>query len=384
MKTFPRGLHVDDNKLDTKDKPIKDVAGVVSIPDTGCQIPVKAANLDSLCQFSAKDILHLVESAGIVGMGGAGFPTFKKLVLPEGIAVNTVIINGCECEPYITADYRLMLEKPERIVFGAKLLAKASGASKIIFGIEDNKREAVKAVKAAIREHPAEGPIDIIDVVVLPTKYPQGGEKQLIQSITGKEVPSGGLPRDVGAVVFNAATASAAADAALDGVPLTKRVITVTGSGVKEPQNLLVKIGTTVAEAVNYCGGMTADAAKVILGGPMMGVAVSDLNTPVEKTTSCILVLNEREAKLFEESNCIRCGRCIKACPTGLMPNFLAEGAKAKNWKKADKEHVLDCIECGCCAYVCPSRIPLVQYFKKAKLIVTALRKKQADNAKRN
>lgn len=357
MKNFPQGLYLNDSKSATKDKPIKEIADQSFLSLPRLSLPVPSANLDSLDKFSAESIRQIIHAAGIVGMGGAGFPTDVKVSIPKGKKVAQLIINGCECEPYITADYRLMLERPERIVFGAKLLAKAAGASEIIFGIEDNNREAIKAIKAAIREHPAEGPLDIIDVMILPTKYPQGGEKQLIQSILGKEVPTGGLPCDVGVIVFNVSTANAVADAALEGLPLVKRVVTITGSGIKEPQNLMIKIGTIIKDAINLCGGMTDDAQKVIVGGPMMGVAIEDLSQTIEKTTTCVLVLNKKDAKAFEESACIRCGRCINACPTGLMPNFM----------KDDARDVIDCIECGCCAYVCPSRIPLVQYFKQAK-----------------
>ncbi|MFA5839897.1 MAG: electron transport complex subunit RsxC [Candidatus Margulisiibacteriota bacterium] len=357
MKNFPQGLHLNDSKSATKDKPIREIADPLLLSFPRLSLPVATVNLDSLSLFSPESIRQIIHAAGIVGMGGAGFPTHVKVAIPKEKKVAKLIINGCECEPYITADYRLMVERPDKIVFGAKLLAKAAGATEIIFGIEDNKREAIKAIKAAIREHPAESPLDIIDVIIFPTKYPQGSEKQLIQSIIGKEVPAGGLPCDVGVIVFNVATANAVADAALEGLSLVKRVVTVTGSGIKEPQNLMLKIGTKISDAINLCGGMTADAGKVIIGGPMMGVAIDDLSQTVEKTTTCILVLNKKEAKEYVEIACIRCGRCIKACPTGLMPNFM----------KDDAIDVIDCIECGCCAYVCPSRISLVQYFKKAK-----------------
>ena len=310
-------------------------------------------------ELSPEEIRKIVREAGIVGLGGAAFPTHVKLTPPPGEKIDTIIINGCECEPYITADHRLMLERAEDVIYGAKAIAKAVGASRIIVGIENNKPDAIEKLKSETNVK--------FEIQILKTKYPQGGEKQLIKAILNREVPSGGLPLDIGVVVQNVGTAVAIAEAIKFGKPLIQRVVTVTGSGVKDPQNLMVKIGTTFGEVIEQCGGLTDDAVKVIMGGPMTGIAASSLDMPVVKATNCILVLNKKDAKVFEEMACIRCGRCIKACPVGLLPNFLADYAKLKDWYKTEEYHVADCIECGCCAYVCPSRIFLVQYFKVAK-----------------
>jgi electron transport complex protein RnfC len=313
-------------------------------------------------ELTPEQIRRSVREAGIVGLGGAAFPTHVKLTPPAGKKIDTVIINGCECEPYITADHRLMLERTDDLLFGAKAIAKAVGAGRVVVAIERNKADAIKIVKAK-----AEVEGRRLEVAALKTRYPQGGEKMLITALTGREVPSGGLPSDIGVIVQNVGTAVAVAQAVRYGKPLIERAVTVTGSGVRQPQNLIVRIGTTFQAAIDQCGGLTDDAAKVIMGGPMTGIAVSTLDVPVVKATSCLLVLNRQDVKNYEEGDCIRCGRCLKVCPTGLMPNFLGEFARLKAWDKMAEYHVADCIECGCCSYVCPSRIYLVQYFKTAK-----------------
>lgn len=330
--------------------------------------------VSSIEALTPDEIRKIVREAGIVGLGGAAFPTHVKITPPADKKIDTIIINGCECEPYITADHRLMLEKPADIIYGAMAIAKAIGASRIVIGIEDNKRDAINTIKSQITNPKSQTNLKSqiqnskqIEIVELKTKYPQGGEKQLIKAILNREVPSGGLPLDIGVVVNNVGTAVAVAEAIKFGTPLIKRVVTVTGSGIKEPQNVLVRIGTSFEEVINQCGGRVGDTAKVIMGGPMTGLAVSALDLPVVKATNCILVLSKKDVKVFEESSCIRCGRCIKACPIGLMPNFLADFTKLKNWELVEEYHLADCIECGCCAYVCPSRIYLVHYFKVAK-----------------
>ncbi|MCU0640492.1 MAG: electron transport complex subunit RsxC [Candidatus Margulisbacteria bacterium] len=310
----------------------------------------------SVEELTPEQIRKSVREAGIVGLGGATFPTHVKLTPPAGKKIDTVIINGCECEPYITVDHRLMLERPAEIIYGARAIAKAVGAGRIVIAIESNKPDAVKKLNG-------QG----VAVAVLRTRYPQGGEKMLIRALTGREVPSGGLPSDVGVVVQNVGTAIAIAEAVRLGKPLIERAVTVTGSGIKQPQNLIVRIGTTFKEVIEQCGGLTDDAAKVIMGGPMTGIAVSTLDVPVVKATSCILALSKNDAQNYEEGDCIRCGRCLKVCPIGLMPNYLGDYAKLKEWDKMAEYHVADCIECGCCSYVCPSKIYLVQYFKVAK-----------------
>ncbi|MFA6169351.1 MAG: electron transport complex subunit RsxC [Candidatus Margulisiibacteriota bacterium] len=322
-------------------------------------------------ELSPEQIKKIVREAGIVGLGGAAFPTHVKLTPPVGKAIDVVIINGCECEPYITADYRLMVEKASTLILGAKAIAKAVGARRIVFGIENNKPEALKAIDF---ERLKTRQIFAITVAALQTKYPQGGEKMLIKALLNREVPTGGLPSDVGAVVSNVATAIAVAEAVTQGVPLTRRVVTVTGSGIKDPQNLLVRLGTTFAEVIEQCRGLNDNVEKVLMGGPMMGLTVPTLEVPVVKATTCILALTDQDICRYPEGNCIRCGRCIKACPVGLTPNFLAEFAKTGNWSEANNYNISDCIECGCCSYICPSRIPLVQYFKLAKNAVRLLK----------
>jgi len=322
--------------------------------------PVQTRSWDDL---TPDEIRKIVREAGIVGLGGATFPAHVKLSPPPGKVIDTVIINGCECEPYITADHRLMLERPEDLLAGAGAIARAVGAGTILLGIENNKPDAIRSLQEAIeREKPAG-----VRVVPLRTKYPQGGEKMLIKAILKREVPSGGLPMDVGAVVHNVGTTVAIAEAVGAGKPLIERVVTVSGSGVREPKNLLVRIGTPFADVLEQCGGISDDAVKVIMGGPMTGTAVSSLEAPVVKATSAILVFTAKEVRDFAEGNCIRCGRCLRACPVGLMPNFLANFAKLKQWENVQAYHVTDCIECGCCTYVCPARIFLVQHFKVAK-----------------
>jgi electron transport complex protein RnfC len=324
----------------------------------------------SLTELEPGEIKNLIREAGIVGMGGAGFPTQVKLSPPEGKTIDTIIINGAECEPYLTADHRLMLERPDDVVFGLEVILKATAVNKGIIAIEDNKPDAAAAVKkaAAGKEN--------IEVVIMATKYPQGGEKQLINAVTGREVPSGKLPMDVNVIVDNAGTCAAIAQAVTTGMPLVERILTVTGSGIKEPKNLLVRIGTPVGEVLEQCGGFKGKPGKVVMGGPMMGLAQSILSIPVIKGTSGILVLEESDVKLHEQSNCIRCAKCVDTCPIHLLPTTLGKLAEKGMWADAEQYHALDCIECGCCSYVCPAHIPLTQLIRLAKNHIVASRKK--------
>ncbi len=319
---------------------------------------------------SPAELRQLIREAGIVGMGGATFPTHVKLTPPEGKSVSTLILNGAECEPFLTTDHRLMLEHGQELVEGVKLLMEACGAKTAIIGIEANKPDAIAAITDLTRE------LDNISVVSVPVRYPQGGERQLIKTLTGKEVPVGGLPLDLGIVVSNVATAVAVQQAVNLGRPLLDRVVTVSGRGVAEPKNVRVRLGTPIAELIDFCGGLTADAVKVVNGGPMMGKAVADLNSPVTKGTSGILAFTVKEAREYEESTCIRCASCVDACPQKLLPNYLALYSRKAKLDLAEQLHLFNCIECGCCSYVCPSRIPIVKYIQTAKNRIKRRRRK--------
>jgi len=312
---------------------------------------------------------EISQKAGLVGMGGATFPTHVKLSPPEGKKCDTVILNGAECEPFLTADHRLMLEKPEMIVKGLFALKKLLGAEKGIIGVEENKMNAYEAIKKACE--PYEG----IGAELLKTKYPQGAEKQIIQALTGRQVPSGGLPIDVGIVVSNVGTAATFAEAIETGKPLVERVVTVTGA-VNEPSNLLARVGTTFKDMIEQCGGFKGEPVKIISGGPMMGVSIFDPEiTTVGKGTSGILVLDKALANTEKESPCIRCGRCVEACPVGLMPLRLNGFAVKGMYDRCDEFHALDCIECGSCSFICPAKRNLAQSIRVAKKQVLQMRK---------
>jgi len=315
---------------------------------------------DGLDSFDSERIIKAVRSAGLVGMGGAAFPTHVKLTPSEKRPVDTLVVNGCECEPYLTADHRLMLEAPAPIVTGALLAARAAGAERIIVAIEDNKPDAAEAMTAA-----AEG--TGIQVVTVHTRYPMGGERQLIPAVLGREVPTGGLPLDVGVVVVNVATAAAIARAVVRGKPLTHRVVSVTGEGINRPKNLLVPVGASYGELIAFCGGLAASAGRVIAGGPMMGFALADLDVPVTKGTSGVVVLTEEQLRRAEQTACLRCGRCVDVCPLGLVPTKIALAARHQDWETARRYYLTACCECGCCAYVCPANIPLVQLIRTGK-----------------
>jgi electron transport complex protein RnfC len=314
-------------------------------------------------------IRRLIRDAGIVGMGGAAFPTHVKLSPPGEYPIDTVILNGAECEPYLTSDYRLMLEEPEAVLEGLRIIMKAVGASRGIVAIEDNKPSALKKVLEVNRE-------TNIEVSALKTRYPQGAEKVLITNLLGREVPSGGLPMHVGVVVNNAGTAHAISRCFSTGMPLVERVVAVTGSVIKEPSNLMTRLGTSFSDLIEACGWFTEPPAKVLMGGPMMGLAQYTLDVPVIKGTSGILALSKREVgyEVPAEPSCIRCGRCVDACPMNLIPTYLASYANAGKWQELPRFNINDCIECGCCTYTCPTKNPIVQLVKTGKAELTRMK----------
>lgn len=321
--------------------------------------------------MSAEELLKAIKEAGIVGMGGAGFPTHIKLAPPKEKQIDTLIINGAECEPYLTADHRLMLETPEKIISGIQIMMKVLGVDKAFVGIEDNKPDAIEAVKRQAEKDSR------IQVVSLHTKYPQGAEKQLIFACTGRMVPSGGLPMDAQAVVNNVATAAAISDAVLLGLPLIERICTVTGSAVGEPKNLRIKVGTLLNEIVDQCGGVKGDLGKIICGGPMMGLSSYTMGIPSTKTTSGILLMTEAEAAPREMSNCIKCNRCVEVCPAFLQPVYMSAYSLKDDYEGAEKFKAMDCIECGSCSFVCPANRPLLPSIRVAKREILAKRRKQ-------
>lgn len=327
---------------------------------------------DNLDNLDAAEIRKIIREAGIVGMGGAMFPTHVKVSIPDDKSVDYVILNGAECEPYLTVDHRVMVERPKSIVFGLKALMKAANAPKGIIGIEDNKAEAIESMQDACKDD------ENIEVQVVETKYPQGGEKMLIEALIGREVPAGGLPLDVGTVVNNTSTAAAVADAIRDGKPLYERSISITGQGINNPQNFIFRVGTMIGDLIEEAGGLKDDAAKVITGGPMMGAAQKSLNIPAVKGTSGILVLLKGEVEEYEPSPCINCAKCVDACPMFLMPTQLVNYQKNDMVEEMEEWQIMSCIECGSCSFVCPAKIPLVHYLRLGKAQVMA--KKREEN----
>ena len=327
--------------------------------------------------YSAEQICDAVRQAGIVGMGGAGFPTRVKIEPNPRLPKEIMIINGCECCPYITSDYRIMLEWTNQIIAGIKLAGKASGCSEVFIGIEDNKPQAIETMNAALKTY-ANG--DNIKVVPVKTKYPQGGERQLIKAILTKDVPTGGIPPMIGVLVLNVATVAAIAEAVACNWPLTHRVVTVTGEAIAKPGNFYVPVGTQVSELIEFCGGLNKEVVKVILGGPMMGIAIADLTTPITKTTGAITVLTKEQigsAKFAgRQTPCIRCGRCLEVCPEHLNPTKIAHAVKNNFFDVAESYYISACMECGCCAYVCPANIELTGYIKTGKTFLAGQKKK--------
>ncbi|MDK2908632.1 MAG: H+/Na+-translocating ferredoxin:NAD+ oxidoreductase subunit [Bacteroidales bacterium] len=312
-------------------------------------------------------IIEKIKEMGIVGMGGATFPTHVKLMIPPGKKAEYLIINGVECEPYLTSDHRLMLEKPAEMITGIRLLMKALGVEKAIIGIENNKPDAIELLSKTAADYPG------IEVVPLKVKYPQGGEKQLIAALTGREVPSGKLPIEVGCVVQNVGTAFAVYEAVQKNKPLIERIVTVTGSNISQPSNFLVRIGTPIITLLEKAGWNPEKAGKIINGGPMMGKALFSPEVPVVKGTSGILVLNRDEAYREKTEPCIRCAKCISVCPMGLQPYLLARVSEIGRFDIAENEYILDCIECGSCQYTCPSARPLLDHIRLGKYKVNQI-----------
>lgn len=312
-------------------------------------------------------IKKAIQEAGIVGMGGATFPTQVKLSPPAGKVADILLINGVECEPYLTSDHALMMEHADEILQGVLFIQQALGVKRVVVGIESNKPDAIALFTQKAQQ------FSPIEIQPLQVKYPQGGEKQLIKAITGREVPSGGLPIEVGAVVQNVATAFAVYEAVVRHKPLVDRVVTVTGKSLSNPSNFLVRIGTPITQLIEAAGGLPEDTAKVVNGGPMMGKAMATLDTYTTKGTSGILLFNEREAQREEIENCIRCGRCVDACSFGIEPYLMATYSAKGMWEEAQKVHVMECCECGSCIYICPANRPLLDYIRLGKSKVGAI-----------
>lgn len=319
----------------------------------------RSENIVAKCDLEPKEIIDRVAKAGIVGLGGATFPCHVKLSVPAGKRAEALVINGVECEPYLTADHRLMLEKGEQIIIGCKILMKAVGVDKCYIGIENNKPDAIES----LRRYAGDG----IEIVPLKMQYPQGGEKQLIDAVMGRKVPSGALPIEVGAVVQNVGTVYAVYEAVQKGKPLFERVVTVTGKQLSNPRNLLVRVGTSIEELIAFCGGEPDDTAKVVNGGPMMGRAMSNVASATTKGTSGVLLFGSKEGIREKASECISCAKCVDVCPMGLEPYLLSKISKAKLFDRLEKEKITDCIECGCCQYTCPAYLPLLDYIRLGK-----------------
>ena len=328
----------------------------------------------TLDDYTPHDIREAIKDAGIVGMGGAGFPTHVKLSPPKDKKIDTVILNGCECEPFLTSDHRIMLESTEKILWGMKAIMKVVGASRGYIGIEDNKMDAIEAMREACK-----GILPGLEVVPLETKYPQGAEKMLIKATVNRHVPAGKLPLDVGVIVNNTGTAAAIYDALKIKKPLIERIVTLSGTGLVDPKNLLVRIGTSYKELIEFCGGMTDGGEKAVInGGPMMGKAQTDLDVPVIKGTSGITVLASDEVKVGNHQPCIRCASCVEACPVDLMPYRIGDLGRREKVDVFKSWGGLTCIECGCCSFVCPTNRPLAQWIRVVKVNVSDADKQKA------
>jgi electron transport complex protein RnfC len=322
--------------------------------------------------LSPKDVVEAVRKAGEVGLGGAAFPTHVKLLPPEGVDVETLVVNAAECEPYLTTDHRIMVDYPERVQFGIRVMMQALGVERTVIGVENNKPDAIEALEATLP--------DDLDVTVqsVKVKYPQGYEKMLIKTLLGRSVPAGKLPMNVGVVVQNVGSIAAIAEVFETGLPLIERVVTLTGPGVRRPSNLIVPVGTKLRDALEFCGGLVGDVTEIVFGGPMMGASQPDLDAPIIKGTTGVVILTREESRPRQRYPCIQCGRCLDSCPMFLNPSLLGQLAQAGRYEEMGETHLADCVLCGCCSYVCPSNIPLSQMFALGKV---GLRKLQEDAA---
>lgn len=325
-------------------------------------------------KLNRNEIIEIVKQAGLVGMGGAAFPTYIKLTPPEDKAVQYIIVNGAECEPYLTSDHRVMLEESERIINGLKILLRVFPKAKVVIGVEDNKRDAFNKLAEAAKKQKR------ISLKMLHTKYPQGSEKHLIYALTNRQVPSGGLPIDVGCVVFNIDSVVAIWRAVTKGRPIMRRIVTVSGSGVKNPCNLKVRIGTSYRELLEYANWDEENTVKIISGGPMMGQAISNIDVPVTKGTAAILCFTKEDLPKGTIQNCIRCGKCIEVCPMDLLPNVIQHNAIHYEYDQFTENNGMDCIECGCCSYICPAKRELVQSIRTAKSEIRSRHNKGKEN----
>ncbi len=321
----------------------------------------RSETLVKACSLSSKEIIDKISAAGVVGMGGATFPTHVKLIPPPGTKAETLIINAVECEPYLTSDHQLMMERTEEILVGTTLLMKAINVDKAVIGIENNKKDAIGKFATTAKSYPG------ITIQPLKVQYPQGGEKQLIDAVVRRQVPSGALPISVGVVVQNVGTAFAVYEAVQKNKPLVERVVTVTGKDVKNPCNVLARVGIPVNNLIDMAGGLPETTGKIVSGGPMMGKAIASVETPVTKGTSGILIIPTFESKRDRMKDCIRCTKCINVCPMGLNPTLLMTLTEYSEWDRAEKGRITDCIECGSCSYTCPSNRPLLDYIRLGK-----------------
>jgi electron transport complex protein RnfC len=351
-----------------------DVAVHIAVEPYSAQVP-RPRLVPRWEGLSPDEIVRAVQAGGVVGLGGATFPTHVKLAPPSDVQVETIILNGAECEPYLTTDHRIMVEHPERVHLGARIMLHTLGARRVVIGVEKNKPDAIAALQRLC-------PTDI-DVSILPltVKYPQGAEKMLIKAVTGREVASGKLPVSLGVLVQNVGSAASIAEIFETGLPLVERIVTVSGPGVRRPANLIVPIGTKLRDLFEACGGLTDEAEEILFGGPMMGVAIANMDTPIVKGTTGVIVLERTQTRQEAGYPCIHCGRCLEACPVFLNPSTLGDYARMQRYEEMEALHLADCMLCGSCSYVCPSNIPLAQMFQASKAALRRITTAKAGSA---